>query len=133
MKSGRLIGLFISLLTIATLYLFLIPYGPKTETFVDIPSGTGTRKVGALLEEHGIVSNRYVFYLLRIANAGHLQAGEYRFDHPVRISEVYARLKRGDVFTRTLVIPPGYNIFDVAQAVEDAGLGTRDSFLWQSL
>jgi UPF0755 protein len=43
--------------------------------------------------------------------------------------EVYARLVQGDVYTQTLTIPEGYNIFDIAQAVESAGLGSRDAFL----
>ena len=60
---------------------------------------------------------------------GKLRAGEYRFDHRAPLSEVYNRLLRGDVYTRTLVIPPGYNIFDIADAVEKAGLGSRDAFL----
>jgi UPF0755 protein len=45
------------------------------------------------------------------------------------MTEVYARLVRGDVYTRALTIPEGYNIFDIAQAVETAGLGSRDAFL----
>ena len=96
---------------------------------MDIPAGTGTPRIGALLEEHGIVRNRYAFDLLRLVKRGGLRAGEYRFDHPAAMSEVYARIARGDVYTRTLVIPPGYNIFDIAQAVEAAGLGQRDVFL----
>jgi UPF0755 protein len=42
---------------------------------------------------------------------------------------VYDRLRRGDVYTRTVVIPEGFNIFDVANAVAEAGLGTRNDFL----
>ena len=42
---------------------------------------------------------------------------------------MYARIRKGDVYTRTLVIPEGYNIFDIAQAVEAAGLGSRAEFL----
>lgn len=110
-------------------YVFLLPYGPKTETFVDIPSGTGTPRIGALLEQHGIIRSRYAFDLLRLLKGGHLRAGEYRFNHSVLMREVYARMARGDVFTRTLVIPPGYNIFDIAQAVEESGLGSRSAFL----
>ena len=58
-----------------------------------------------------------------------LRAGEYRFDHPATIFEVYARLVKGDVYTRTLVIPEGFNLFDIAAAVEAAGLGSRSQFL----
>jgi UPF0755 protein len=33
------------------------------------------------------------------------------------------------VFTLTLSVPEGYNIYDIAQAAEDAKLGTREGFL----
>jgi len=47
----------------------------------------------------------------------------------VPLSEVYARLRKGDVFAVSVTIPEGYNIFDVAQAVASAGLGSKDDFL----
>lgn len=129
LKTLRLLLLLILLIVTLAGYVFLLPFGPKTETFVDIPSGTGTPRIAALLEEHGVVRSRYGFDLLRLVNGGSLRAGEYRFDHPSTMAEVYARLVRGDVYTRILVIPPGYNIFDIAQAVEQAGLGSHDTFL----
>jgi UPF0755 protein len=43
--------------------------------------------------------------------------------------EVYARLVQGDVYTQALTIPEGYNIFDIAAAVESAGFAKRDAFL----
>ena len=36
---------------------------------------------------------------------------------------------RGDVYTRTVTIPEGFNLFDIAQAVQDAQLGSKESFL----
>jgi UPF0755 protein len=60
---------------------------------------------------------------------GTLKAGEYRFDHPAKVGEVYARIARGDVYTVALTIPEGYNIFDIAQAAEKAGLGKAADFL----
>jgi UPF0755 protein len=58
-----------------------------------------------------------------------LKAGEYRFDHPVKMSEVYDRLERGDVYTLSVTIPEGSNLFDVAQRIESAKLGTKEKFL----
>jgi UPF0755 protein len=110
-------------------YVVYLPYGPTTETFVDIAPGTGTQAMGAQLEKSGVIRSRYGFDLLRLAKGGTLKAGEYRFDHAAPMPEVYARLVRGDVFTRALTIPEGYNIFDIAQAVEAAGLGSREAFL----
>jgi UPF0755 protein len=110
-------------------YVFSTPYGPSGETFVNIPAGTGASSIGAQMEHSGIIRSRYVFDLLRLKKGGTLKAGEYRFDHPATVSEVYARLLQGDVYTVALTIPEGYNIFDIAQAVEAAGLCNRDSFL----
>jgi UPF0755 protein len=118
-------------LLFAALAAFLIytPYGPSAETFVDIAPGTGTQTIAAQLEQAKVIRSQYAFDALRAIKGGTLKAGEYRFDHPVPITEIYARLLRGDVYTRTLTIPEGYNIFDIAQAVEAAGLGSRETFL----
>ena len=118
----------------ATAYVVYIPYGPSAETFVDIAPGTGTPAIATQLKSSGIVRSQYAFDLLRIVKslkgtAGSLKAGEYRFDHPASMPEIYARLVHGDVYTRTLTIPEGFNIFDIAQAVQSAGLGSSAAFL----
>jgi UPF0755 protein len=59
---------------------------------------------------------------------GTLKAGEYRFDHPMRVAEVYDRIRRGDVFTVEVTIPEGSNIFDIAARVEAAQLVTKEAF-----
>ena len=112
-----------------TWYLAQQPYGPGSETFVTIAPGTGTQAMAAQLEQKGIVRSRYIFDAIRLIKRGRLQAGEYRFDHPAAATDVYARLVRGDVYTQALTIPEGYNIFDIAQAVQDAGLASRAAFL----
>jgi UPF0755 protein len=113
----------------AVAYVVYTPYGPSTETFVDIAPHTGTSAIAAQMERAGIIRSRYGFDLLRLQKPGTLKAGEYRFDHPVTMPEVYARLIQGDVYTQSLTIPEGYNIFDIAAAVEAAGFAKRDDFL----
>jgi len=110
-------------------YYIQTPAGPTVETFVVIPSGIGARGVASLLERRGIIWNKYAFLAWRVFKRGTLKAGEYRFDHPVPLPEVYARILRGDVYTITLTVPEGYNIFDVARAVEDAKLRPATEFL----
>jgi UPF0755 protein len=113
----------------AAAYVVYTPYGPSSETFVDIPPGTGATGVTTLLRKNGIIRSRYAFALLRFTRNGTFKAGEYRFDHPALPSEVYTRLVQGDVYTQTLSNPEGYNIFDIAAAVESAGFARRDAFL----
>ncbi len=113
----------------AAAYVVYTPYGPSSETFVDIPPGTGATAVATLLRRKGIIRSRYAFAVLRLQKGGTFKAGEYRFDHSVPPGEVYSRLVQGDVYTVTLTIPPGYNIFDIAAAVESAGFAERNTFL----
>jgi UPF0755 protein len=127
--------LLIVLLVVAVVgYLALVPYGPTSETFVEVAPGTGTAGISLQLQKEGIVRSHWAFEALKewkkaTGDAGTLKAGEYRFDHPATLLEVYSRLRRGDVYTRTVVIPEGFNIFDVANAVAAAGMTTHDEFL----
>jgi UPF0755 protein len=131
--------LLLAVLGIAVLaYLFLAPFGPSHETFVEIAPGTGTRQIARELEARGIVRSRYLFDGVRLVDgvrlasggskSATLKAGEYRFDHPETVSEVYDRIRRGDVYTVSLTIPEGSNIFDIAARVEAARLGTKEGF-----
>jgi UPF0755 protein len=110
-------------------WLLFTPFGPETEVFVDVPQGSSSARIGRLLEGAGVVRTRYAFELVRMWKHGTLRAGEYRFDHPATVVDVYARIQRGDVYTKAVVVPEGANMFDIAARLEDAGLGTRQEFL----
>jgi UPF0755 protein len=131
---GRvLVGLVVIAAVVAAFY-GLAPYGtPQSwtggETFVEIAPGTGTAGIARQLEQAHVLRSRYVLEAMKLVRGGTLKAGEYRFDHPETPAEVYDRLRRGDVFTVSVVIPEGFNIFDVASAVAAAGLAPRDTFL----
>ncbi|HWB33494.1 MAG TPA: endolytic transglycosylase MltG [Acidobacteriaceae bacterium] len=131
MKAFATLLLLIMLAAGLGAWLVYVPYGPSAATPVDldIASGTGSRSIAIQLEKAGVIRSRYAFYLLRIFKHGRLEAGEYLFDHPATALEVYSRILRGDVYTVSVTIPEGYNIFDIADAVDKAGLVPRDRFL----
>ena len=129
MKFLGILLLIVLILAGAAAYVVYTPYGPSAETFVEIAPHTSTEAVAAQLEHAGVIRSRYAFDLLHALRHRRLQAGEYRFAHPAPMTEVYRRIVRGDIYTRALTIPEGYNIFDIAQAVQDNGFGSRDAFL----
>jgi len=134
-KSSGAAGTFLLLLCVlllaagAVAWLVLIPYGPHAETFVELPPGSSTPHIAQQLENAGVIRSQYAFDLLRWLKRGSLRAGEYRFDHPASAIEVYARIARGDVFTIAVTIPEGSSVFDIAARLEQAGFGSRQSFL----
>lgn len=125
----RILLVVLLLAILAGVYVLLAPVGPHQETFVDVAQGTSTAGVGRELEQRGLVRSRFAFDLARVLKRGTLKAGEYRFDHPANVFEVYDRLRRGDVYYRLVTVPEGYNIFDTAAAVEASQLATHDDFL----
>jgi UPF0755 protein len=125
-----LVLLVLVLLTVPFAYLNLVqPASPAGETIVEVTPGMGTRAIGVLLAEHGIIRSRYAFDLWHVVRGGTLKAGEYQFVQPATLPAVYNRIVRGDVYTRTVTIPEGFNVFDIAQAVQDAQLGPKEGFL----
>ena len=110
-------------------YCVLVPFGPSSETFVEIPTGTPTMHIAKLLKRGGVIRSELVFDAMHMVKGGTLKAGEYRFDHPAKMAEVYGRLRRGDVYTVNVTIPEGSNLFDIAQRLEGAGFGPKEKFL----
>lgn len=107
----------------------LAPAGSYKETFVEILPGTPTLQIAAQLKLRGLIHSKYAFGAERLIKGGTLKAGEYRFDHPAPLSEVYDRLAFGDVYTIAVTIPEGSNLFDIAERIESANLGTKEEFL----
>jgi UPF0755 protein len=134
-KSSGAAGFFLAAFFVLLLaaagaaWLVFWPYGPDKETFVEFVPGSSTMRIGQQLEAAGIVRSQFAFDLLRWSKRGGLRAGEYRFDHPAPLTEVYARIARGDVFTKSVTIPEGASVFDIATRLEQAGFGDRQNFL----
>jgi UPF0755 protein len=133
-RSGAAAILLAALLVLliaagAAAWMVFVPFGPSQETFVELAPGSTTVRMGQELEANGIVRSQFAFDLVRWWKRGRLRAGEYRFDHPASVLEVYARIARGDVFTKTVTIPEGASVFEIAARLEQAGFGPRQNFL----
>jgi UPF0755 protein len=108
----------------------LMPVKPAQTTFVLLWPGWSTRHIATELHREGIIRSSTAFLILQYAEGMKtLKAGEYKFDEPVSAVDVWRRLVRGDVYGRTVVVPEGYNMFEIANAVAQAGLGSAGDFL----
>jgi UPF0755 protein len=111
-------------------WALMTPVTPEGQKFVMLRPGYSTRRIAAELEAAGVIRSRVGFILWhRIHRKQSLKAGEYLFDKTARTLDVHERLIRGDIYVHTVVIPEGFTMFDIAQAVQDAGLGSSQEFL----
>ena len=111
-------------------YGLYLPTGPDAQKLVQLRSGSSARRIAADLASAGIIRSQTAFLFWHYAHGRQsLKAGEYSFDHPAALREVYERIARGDIYFHTLVVPEGFSMFDIAAAIEQSGLGRRDDFL----
>jgi UPF0755 protein len=111
-------------------WALLIPVVPAGQVFVMLRPGYSTRRIASELKSAGVIRSEEAFILWRyIRRRRSLKAGEYLFDKSANIIDVQKRLRRGDVYFHIVVVPEGFTMFDIARAVEAAGLGPAQDFL----
>jgi UPF0755 protein len=107
------------------------PYkGFGVPVLVDLPHGTTTGQMAVKLSAAGVIGHPWLFLAARVFRRGaHLQAGEYQFTREASPLEVYGRIAHGGIYYMQLLIPEGFNMFDVANAVAKLGTMSADTFL----
>lgn len=111
-------------------WALLSPTQPSGQTFVMLRPGYSTRRIATELQKAGVIRSKEAFILWHYYHPSRsLKAGEYLFDKPANIIDIQKRLRRGDVYFHTVVVPEGFTMFDVARAIEAAGLGSADEFI----
>jgi UPF0755 protein len=108
----------------------LTPVGPSGQAFVLLHPGYSTRRIATELKNARVIRSEQAFVLWCYFHHGRsLKAGEYLFEKAANIVDVQRRIGRGDVYFHTVVVPEGFTMFDIARAVEAAGLGSAEDFL----
>jgi len=108
----------------------LTPTEPSGQAFVVLRPGYSTRRIAAELKSAGVIRSEEAFILWHyVRRRRSLKAGEYLFEKPDNIIDIQNRLRRGDVYFHTVVVPEGYTMFDIARVIEAAGLGPADDFV----
>lgn len=126
----------IVVLALGGAYLYLMnqltqPWKEFTDpVLVEFPRGTSASRMASILAEHGVVRYPWLFLAARTVRRGvRLQAGEYEFDKAASPLDIVGRIARGDIFYMELLVPEGFNMFDVADAVAKLGTISAATFL----
>jgi UPF0755 protein len=101
-----------------------------SEQFVEIPQGAGPASIGKRLVDAGIIRDTlgFRFEIARTRTGRRLQAGEYRFDRPMTVDEVVAKIARGDVYLVPITFREGLTIREMASVFASKGLGSAADF-----
>ena len=105
------------------------PREPAVE--LEIPLGTGFRNAAELLAESGIIPSSRAFLVLGYLRraSGRIKAGRYEFSLPTSSVRVLDDLLRGKVKLYQISIPEGYNMYQIADALEREQITGREEFI----
>jgi UPF0755 protein len=107
-----------------------IPKDTDGETIkVVVKNGTSTHQIANTLKEDGIIYSSHLFMLFTLLTGGKLKAGEYDLRKSMSTIDIIEKMERGERNIYILKIVEGYNIFNVADVIEHAGIMGRDKFI----
>ncbi|MEK6697329.1 MAG: endolytic transglycosylase MltG [Candidatus Deferrimicrobiota bacterium] len=132
-RTGR--GAALAVLAAALLSAFLLfdthPTGSWEGKLVLVPKGSPLPEVVGILREGRILPHPLAFRALVLLtfSGRRLHYGEYAFPTPPSAFEAWRKLVRGDVIKYEVTVPPGANLYDVAELLEEKKLATAEAFL----
>jgi UPF0755 protein len=106
--------------------------GRGDEVVVDVPRGTGPRRLAKILEARGVVEGALRFELYtRIRRATpRIRAGRYLVRDDLSPVQVLARVARvGAGGALRVTVPEGKNIFQIGEILAAEGIVTADAFV----
>ncbi len=129
----RIFKLFLFVLLLAAAWLawaMLVPIKPAGRKFVLLRPGWSSRHIARELKSAGVIRSQTGFLVAHyVLHPKSLKAGEYKFEQAANAVEVHDRIAGGDIYVHTVVVPEGFDIYGIAAAIEQAGLGSRSDFL----
>ncbi|WP_223128012.1 endolytic transglycosylase MltG [Pasteuria penetrans] len=116
---------------------FFFYYGLGSDTrsrivYLQILPKTSTKKVGEILEDVGVIRDRFAFYsyvaFLRLLpdqivdrKRVSIQAGTYAIWPDEQLWDVMDKLEKGRTSVHKLIVPEGSNVMDIAMSLERHG------------
>ena len=131
MRITRIGVAILCLLILGTLVVFILPHRPPKTSLVTIEQGMTAPRVAELLEREGLISSkRYFLVLLRLRRVHRrIKAGIYEIGSEEGTWRIIDKLVSGKSKTIKLTVPEGFTARQIAQLIEQKGLGRKDRFL----
>lgn len=131
--AWQCVVLCLILIGIATLFLGYEIRTPHTAFSgvkkIEITSGLGSRKIGALLKQEGVIRSKWAFvtYVSLRNEASDLKPGVYTFNDRSVISEITKELLVGTP-EQSITVPEGWNIKEIGAYLDRQGITRQKDF-----
>ncbi len=102
----------------------------KRQSF-EVKEGATLNQVATDLEKAGLIRNRTLFRLAGrfLENDHSIKAGEYSLSSAMPPLKILETLEKGTVITRSVTIPEGFTLEQIADLMAKKGLADKDAFM----
>ena len=98
---------------------------------IRVKRGMSLNQVAKILKEAGYINNIFYFKFLAwlSGSSTQIKSGEYTFKKNISNREILSALVKGKVYLHPITFPEGYNIYEMAKALEKRDLLKRKDFI----
>ncbi len=134
MQTGRdkkiIVAALIILLATQTIIFASIPRDADNTLFnIVVKNGTSLYSIANRLKGEDLIYSSHLFVFCSLIYRGKLMAGEYALKKHMSTIEIVGKMARGERNIYTLKIVEGYNMFNVADAVDRSHIMENSAFL----
>ena len=110
-------------------YLNRSPSIMHDEVFV-IHEGESLRFIASRLERNNLIKNSNFFLASGMLTRGYnYKSGKYKIKSGMTSFDILKVIYQGKVLSEKITIPEGYNIFEIAEKLDDSGITPKKEFL----
>jgi UPF0755 protein len=129
-----IVGLAVALVVAAAATTFYVNREVKrahahqaADKLITVEANASASAVVARLSREGVIAREWptLLWLKTVARDARFKVGDYEFKSPIAPLEVIRKLARGEVATRSVTIPEGWNQFDIAAKLAQALPGMK--------
>jgi UPF0755 protein len=126
--AGGAFGIFVAIWVHADVPL---APGDLTKVIVEVRPGQSLKTTAEFLHQVGIIENQWKFNLFARMQGydKRLKAGEYVLSAAMSPKKILEIVVKGAVRLHRLTIPEGYNLYQTAELVANAGFGPANDFI----
>ena len=104
--------------------------GISTDVTLDIPEGAGSAVVAQLLHDNGVIEHPFAFRLLSKVGGfdGQYMPGQITIHTNMGYNDILETIVVSERNTVKVIIPEGYNVKQIAETFNNAGICSTDEF-----
>ena len=113
------------------IYINSAPGSLSEDVIVEIKRGSSFYAAANRLREKGVINSVRLFRIYAGLDGfqSKIKAGEYLVRPAMTAKEIAATLVKGDVVSYKITIPEGYNLYQIADLLEEKGIVVKKAFI----